>query len=94
MFFSIDEYNYFINDLYGEGIEFKNITIKEMIEKIKINYTKLEWTYGYNESNLYDIAYEVFLKSKKLYKDCLNNGIKYFDISVDDIAYMKKYFNM
>lgn len=61
----------------------KDITTQEMIKRMKENDTKLEWTYGYSDDNLRDIANETITNSKKLYKKCLDSNVLYFDTSID-----------
>lgn len=61
----------------------KDITIQEMVEKMKENDTKLEWTYGYSDDDLYSVADETITNSRELYKKCLNNDVSYFDTSID-----------
>lgn len=80
---SLDNAMKIFNDTILIGIGCKDIGIQEMTEKIKENDTKLEWTYGYSDNDLYDIANETINKSKELYKECLNNNISYFDTSID-----------
>lgn len=80
---SLDNAMKFFNNAIIIGIGCKEITIQEMIKKIKENDTKLEWTYGYSDNDLYDIADETIKKSKELYIKCLNSNVSYFDTSID-----------
>lgn len=61
----------------------KDSSIQDMVKKMKENDIKLDWTYGYNDNELYDIAKETINNSKKLYEKCLSNNVIYFDTSVD-----------
>ena len=61
----------------------KDTTVNQMIDNIKKNDTKLEWTYGYSDRELSDIANEIIQKSKIMYEECLANNIPYFDTSIN-----------
>lgn len=61
----------------------KNITINELVKNIKKNDTKLEWTYGCSDKELFKIAEETIEKSKKLYEESLKNNVLYFDTSFE-----------
>lgn len=65
------------------GLGCRNIDPNVMLNKIKENDTKLEWTFGYSDKDLLDIIYSTISKSKRLYDECRLNNIPYFDTSSD-----------
>ena len=89
---SLDNAMKIFNNSIIIGIGCKYITIQEMVEKMKENDTKLEWTYGYSDDDLYSIAKETITNSKELYKKCLNGNIFYFDTSIDRYKTYEKIF--
>ncbi len=80
---SLDNAIQIFDDAIIIGVGCKDITIQDMIEKMKKNDTKLEWTYGYSDDDLYSVAKETITNSKELYKKCLNSNVFYFDTSID-----------
>lgn len=61
----------------------KNIDEKELAENIKNNDTKLDWTYGYSDNDLKDIAHRTIKRSKEIYNECVEMQIPYFDTSIN-----------
>lgn len=90
---SLDNAKKVFNDTIIIGVGCKDITIQEMVENIKKNDTKLEWTYGYSDDDLKSIANETISKSKELYKECINNNIPYFDTSINRFKIFEEIFN-
>ncbi len=90
---SLDNAMKIFNNSIIIGIGCKDITIQEMVEKMRKNDTKLEWTYGYSDDDLYSIANETITNSKELYKKCLNSNILYFDTSIDRYKTYEDIFN-
>lgn len=80
---SVDNAINIFKDSIVIGIGCKDSTPQTMANKIKEHDTKFEWTYGSSDQDLYSIANESIIKSKKLYKECLDNNISYFDTSID-----------
>lgn len=72
--------NYFKNSLIIV-LGSKDITSKMMMNNMKKYDTKLEWTYGYNDKELLQIATDTIKRSKDLYEQCLENNILYYDTS-------------
>lgn len=89
---SLDNAMKIFNNSIIIGIGCKDITTKEMIKRMKENDTKLEWTYGYSDNDLHDIANETITNSKKLYKKCVDSNVLYFDTSIDRYKAYEKIF--
>lgn len=71
------------NDTIIIAIGRKDTTVEKMINSIKENDTKLDWTYGYSDEDLSSISNETIKKSNQLYNECLAHNITYFDTSID-----------
>ncbi len=63
----------------------KDITIEDMIQKIKTNDTKLDWTYKYDDRSLKEIAKNTIDESRRMSEECKINNVSYFDTSLDRI---------